>query len=76
MTTKAKDQTPTETAKDTVDWKHATVRQNCLAEASKVCGSDYEAIVSLADKMYRFVIGEPIELTKPIETSPQAKEWK
>lgn len=57
--------------KDTTDWKHATVRQNCLAEAVKV---DSDDPISLAERMYRFVIGEPIKQSSTVAETQ--KEWK
>lgn len=72
MTTK---QTKEPETKDTVDWKHATVRQNCLNEAINVCGQEArDEVISLADKMYRFVIGEPID--NALSTPTNQQEWK
>lgn len=70
MTTKPTKEPVNETA---IDWKLATVRQNCLNEAVKAIRVEYNEIIPLADKMYRFVIGEPITQIEP-ETSKEG--WK
>lgn len=43
-------------------WKHALVRKDCLVEAVKFNRGDP---VELADRMYRFVIGEAVIKTLP-----------
>lgn len=57
-----------------IDWRLATVRQNCLAEASKTYINTGNGIIKTAKEMFEFVING--EIITPQETAKLDIKWK